>query len=486
MNRPLRRVAVGILVLFGALLVNANYLQAYQASSLRNDPHNARVLIQQYERERGSIIVGGEQVARSVPTNDALKYLRQYPQGALYSELTGYYSVVSGATMLERTENDVLSGSSLDVVGSQLSKYLTGGAVVGGSVLLTLDPAAQKAATDGLKGVTGAVVAIEPASGRILAMASSPGFDPNPLASHDPKKARAAYNTYSSDPGDPLLNRAIRQRYPPGSVFKLVTLAAALSSGKYDLNTRVPSPTVLDLPLSTNTLKNFGGESCGDGKTTTLFDALRISCNTAFAQLGLDLGAAALRQQAEKFGIDSELAIPLKTAKSTFPANPDQPQTALSAIGQFDVALTPLQVAMISAGIANNGTVMKPYLVDEVQSPDLTTLSQTEPQTLSQAVSPTVAAKLKQAMEAVVASGTGGAAQIPGVTVAGKTGTAQNGGPNPHAWFTAFAPSQDPRVAVAVIVENGGNLGSEATGGQVAAPIAKAVIQAVLNGGGTK
>lgn len=483
MNRPLRRVAVGILVLFGALLINVNYLQAYRASTLRDNPHNARVLIKQYEQERGSIIVGGVQVAKSVATTDSLKYQRVYPRADLYSHVTGFYSVVYGATGIERSANDVLSGSSLDVVGSQLTKYLTGGSVVGGSVLLTLNPAAQQAAVDGLKGVTGAVVAIEPATGRILAMASTPTYDPNPLASHDTKVVRQTYESLTKDPTHPLLNRAISQRYPPGSTFKLVDLAAALSTGKYDLNTEVPAPTVLPLPLSSNTLKNFGGESCGNGRTTTLYDALRISCNTAFAQLGLDLGADTLRKQAEKFGIGADLSIPLTVARSVFPANPDAPQTALSAIGQYDVALTPLQVAMISAGIADNGTVMKPYLVQEVQSPDLTTLSQTQPQQLSQAVTPEVAAKLKQAMVGVVENGTGTAARIDGVTVAGKTGTAQNGSDTPHAWFTAFAPAQDPRVAVAVIVEHGGTLGSEATGGKIAAPIAKAVIQAVLQGG---
>lgn len=484
MNRPLRRVAVGVLVLFAALMVNANYLQAYRADSLRNDPNNARVLIQQYQHERGSIIVGGDEVARSVATDDALKYLRRYPQDSLYAHVTGYYSVVSGATGIERAENDVLSGSSLQVVGSQLTRYLTGGSVVGASVLLTLDPAAQKAAQDGLAGMTGAVVAIEPATGRILAMASSPGFDPNRLATHDASQARAAYQELLADDGQPLLNRAIRQKYPPGSVFKLVTMAAALSSGDYELDTRVASPTELDLPLTSNTLKNFAGESCGDGQTTTLFDALRISCNTAFGQLGLDLGADALRAQADKFGLDADLTIPLDVSRSTFPADPDLPQTALSAIGQFDVALTPLQVAMIAAGIANNGVVMKPYLVQEVLSPDLTTLSQAEPTELSTAVSPEVAAKLKLAMVGVVESGTGTAARIPGISVAGKTGTAQHGaGQPPHAWFAGLAPAEDPRVAVAVIVEDGGSAGSEATGGRVAAPIAKAVMAAVLSGG---
>lgn len=481
MNAPLRRVAVAVMVMFGLLLLNVNYLQAIRADDLRNNANNARVLIGQYERERGPIVVGGEQIARSVATDDALKYLRQYPGGADYAHVSGFYSLVYGGSAVEKAENDILAGNNLGVVTSQLTTFLTGGEVQGGSVVLTLDPAAQAAAVQGLNGKRGAVVAIEPATGRILAMASSPSYDPALLSSHDPAAIRAEYNRLVADPAEPLLNRAVARRYPPGSIFKVVTLAAALSSGNYTLATSVPAPDELTLPLTTTTLRNFGGESCGDGVSTTLLEALRISCNTAFAQLGITLGADKLREQATAFGVGSALSVPFDVARSVFPNSPNAPQTAQSAIGQFDVALTPLQAAMIAAGIANNGEVMKPYLVQEVQGPDLQTLRRTTPEVLTRATTAEVAAQVRTAMEAVVASGSGTRAQIDGVRVAGKTGTAQNApGKAPHAWFISFAPAQDPRVAVAVIVENGGTAGNEATGGAVAAPIARAVMQAVL------
>ena len=279
-----------------------------------------------------------------------------------------------------------------------------------------------------------------------------------------------------------MINRAISgDTYPPGSTFKLVTAAAALEAGLTP-QTQLPAPDELDLPLTSNVLRNFGGSSCSSTGTTTLADALRISCNTAFGQLGMDLGADALREQAVAFGFDTALNIPMDVSKSRFPADPDEPQTALSAIGQQDVRVTPLQMAMVSAAIANGGVQMKPYLVKAVRSQDLTVVSETDPEELGTPVSPATAAALRDMMVAVVADGSGTSAQVSGVQVAGKTGTAQTTEEAaPHAWFTAFAPADAPRVAVAVIVENGGAMGSEATGGRVAAPVAKAVIEAVLN-----
>jgi peptidoglycan glycosyltransferase len=315
-------------------------------------------------------------------------------------------------------------------------------------------------------------------------MYSSPSFDPNALASHDAKKATAAYTSLANDPNSPLLNRAAQQTYPPGSLFKVVTSAAALSSGKYNPQTVIPAPHQLKLPDSTSVLNNFGGETCGNGTTDTLIDAFTISCNTAFAQLGLNLGADALRKQAQAFGIGStvpDLGIPQAT--SVFPSSLDRPQTALSSIGQFDVRITPLQAAEIIAAVANHGTLMRPYLIDQLRAPDLSVLARTSPHQMSQAMTPDVAAELTLMMESVVSHGTGTAAQIPGTTVAGKTGTAQHAtGQPPHAWFGAFAPVENPKVAVAVVVEDGGNAGNEATGGTVAAPIAKAVMQAILGG----
>jgi peptidoglycan glycosyltransferase len=312
-------------------------------------------------------------------------------------------------------------------------------------------------------------------------MATSPSYDPTVLSSHQPSKIRDAYGRLVDDPLDPLANRAVERTYPPGSTFKLITTAAALAAG-YTPDRRIPSPTVLDLPGTTADLGNFGGERCGNGRTTPLADALRISCNTAYGGLGLVLGDAKLRAQAEAFGFGSSgLRLPQRVATSVFPDDLTRAQVAQSAIGQFDVRVTPLEMAMVAAGIANGGEVMRPYLVKQVLAPDLSALSLASPSVLSRAVSSQVAQLLTSMMELVVTSGTGTRARIPGVRVAGKTGTAQHQlGEPPHAWFVGFAPANDPQVAVAVLVEDGGNLGSDATGGKVAAPIAKAVMQAVL------
>jgi peptidoglycan glycosyltransferase len=484
-NRPLRRVALACLVLFGLLLGQANWVQVVKAKQYRNDPRNQRVLLRTYDRERGAIVVGSGSsritIARSVATNDVLKYLRTYPTDGEYAPVTGFASLVYGFTGIERLDNDVLSGEDARLLVRRLSDYVTGRKVAGGSVVLTLNPRAQRAAYDGLAGKVGAVVALDPRTGAVLAMASRPSYNPTRLSSHDPKAIRDAYNALLDDPADPLVNRAVERTYPPGSTFKLITTAAALADG-YTPDRRIPSPTVLDLPGTTATLGNFGGESCGDGRTTTLQDALRISCNTAYGALGMTLGADRLRAQAEAFGLGATgLRVPQPVATSVFPDQLTKAQVAQSAIGQYDVRVTPLQMAMVAAGIANGGEVMRPYLVQQVQAPDLSTLELTVPSVFRRALSSNVAQQLTAMMERVVTSGTGTRARIPGVRVAGKTGTAQHQvGEPPHAWFVGFAPADDPKVAVAVLIEDGGNLGSEATGGRIAAPLAKAVMQAVL------
>ncbi len=481
MNRPLRRVAVAVMVLFGLLLANANYVQVVQAHSLKNNPHNGRVLLNAYERKRGPILAGRAELAWSVPTGDRLKYLRRYAAPGRFAHVTGFFSLVYGATAIEREENSLLSGDDDRLFVRRIGDLFTGRAPEGGAVVLTLNPAMQAAADQALGAHRGAVVALNPRTGAILAMVSHPSYDPNTLTSHDPAAIRAAYQRLSGDPAAPLLDRAIAQTYPPGSLFKVVTVSAGLASGRYRPESQVPAPNRLTLPQTTRTLGNFGGETCGNGQTDTLVHAFQISCNTTFAAMGLALGADALRRQAEGFGFDAPLAVPMPVAQSRFPANPDRPQTAFSAIGQFDVRLTPLQAALLAAGIANGGSVMRPYLVQSLQAPDLATLGQAKPEELRRATSRTVADEVTTLMEAVVRSGTGTRAQIAGVPVAGKTGTAQNApGKAPHAWFIGFAPANDPQVAVAVLVENGGSAGSEATGGRVAAPIARAVMMAGL------
>ncbi len=487
MNRPLRRVALACIVMFGLLLTQANWVQVVKGKEYRNDPRNQRVLLRIYERQRGAILVGNGSsraaVAESVATKDALKYLRTYPAAGLYAPVTGFASLVYGYTGVERLQQEVLSGEDERLLVRRLSDYITGRTVQGGSVVLTINPKAQQAAYQAMRGKHGAVVALDPRTGAVLAMVSTPSYDPSVLTTHDRTKITGAYQRLLKDPADPLVNRAVERTYPPGSTFKLVTAAAALDAG-YGPTSRLSSPTVLDLPGTTADLGNFGGEHCGNGRTTTLADALRISCNTAFASLGMTLGQDRVRQQAEAFGFGTGgLRVPQPVASSVFPDDLTKAQTAQSSIGQYDVRVTPLQMAMVAAGIANDGVVMKPYLVQRVQAPDLSTLAVAKPEVLHQAVSPQVAAQLTRMMELVVSSGTGTSARIAGTAVAGKTGTAQHGqGAAPHAWFVGFAPANDPQVAVAVLVEDGGTLGSEATGGRVAAPIAKRVMQAVLGG----
>lgn len=474
MNAPLRRVAIAFLVLFGLLLVNVTYIQGVQADSLRDKPTNARVLVQQYQHDRGEIVVSGKPIATSKPTDDRLKYLRTYADGPLYAPATGYYSLF-GATGIERESDDVLAGTDDRFFVRRLMDLVTGKQPRGGTVVLTLDEQAQRTAYEDLAGKHGAVVALDPRTGAILALASRPSYDPNKLASHDAGKVRDAYDALSHDEDQPLLDRAIGQTYPPGSTFKIVTAAAALSTGKYDPSTTIPAPNALPLPQSTHSLHNFEGETCGNGETTTLADAVRMSCNTGFAKLGMTIGADTLQSQAEKLGLNDRFQIPMTSAESVFPKDIDEAQTALSAIGQYNVRVTPLQGAMVASAVANDGVMMKPHLVKEIKGPNLSTIEKTKPEEYGEAFTPEVASQLTDMMKLVVADGTGTAAQIPGVEVAGKTGTADHGAEEPHAWFISFAPADDPQIAIAVLVEDGGQ------GGIAAAPIAKDVMEAVLN-----
>jgi len=486
-NRPLRKVALACLLLFGLLLVNVNYVQVVKAGQYRDDPRNSRVLLRTYERARGPIAVvqpggGRSAIAQSTRTDGPLTYLRTYPGGPAYAHVTGYYSFVFGATGIERAENEVLSGEDNRLAFTRLSDVITGREVEGGSIVLTLDPEAQKAAYDALtsRGLKGSVVAIDPRTGAVLAMASTPSFDPSRLSSFDGTDIRAYSKQLNGASDDPLLNRAIARTYPPGSTFKVITAAAALSSGKTP-ETKIPSPRQLDLPETSRNLTNFGDSAC-TGETSTLADAMRISCNTAFGALGLSLGQDALRKQAEKFGFnDDSITIPNRVAESVFPTDLNPPSLAFSAIGQFEVRATPLQMAMVAGGVANGGEVMKPYLVQEVQAPDLSLLARTDPEVYRRAVESDVAAELNRMMQLVVSDGSGRAAAIDGIAVAGKTGTAQGAaGAAPDVWFIGFAPADDPQVAVAVVVEDGGAEGAGGTGGKVSAPIAREVMRAVL------
>jgi peptidoglycan glycosyltransferase len=479
-NAALRKVSLGAFLLLLALLVNINVLQAVQSRSLREKPDNTRAIIASYNVKRGYIVVGNTVVASSQATDDQLRYLRTYPGGPMYAAVTGYASQFTRSG-IEAAENSILSGQDDRLFVHRISDLVRGKEQNGGIVRLTIDPKVQQAAWDAMQGKTGAAVAIDPSTGAILAMVSTPSYDPSVLAVHDNAKAQAAMDKLLADPGDPLLNRAIAQTYPPGSTFKVVTAAAALAGGLTPAST-IDAPHRLPLPQTTIELHNFNDEICAPSGKMTLLAAFQISCNTAFANLGLQVGQDALRKQADAFGFDmTDLSVPMPLSTSVFPPTLNQPQTAQSAIGQFDVRITPLEAAMMAAAVANHGTLMKPYLVSSLESQNLQPVETAQPQQLGTGpvMSSQVADELTQMMEAVVQKGTGTAAQIPGLTVAGKTGTAQNApGRAPHAWFIAFVPGATPHIAVAVIVESGDTGGNDVTGGRVAAPIAKAMIEA--------
>ncbi len=485
MNRPIRVLAVFCGVLFLALLLNVNYVQFVASGDLSARDGNRRVIDEEFSRERGPILVQGEPVARSVPSNDDFDYQRVYQQTELYAHLTGYYSYLYGASDIEGSANPLLSGSDprlfvnrvVDLVGSQQPS--------GGSVQLSIDPAAQEAALQGLEALPGdprgAVVALEPDSGAVLAMVSQPTYDPNRIADHDFERARDAYRGLNRAETQPLLDRTRENAWAPGSTFKLVTAAAALESGEYSPDTPVPAGPTLTLPQTEDVLTN-DVESCGSGEIT-LTMALAFSCNVSFGDVGLQLGNDAIREQAEAFGFgDDSYLEDLRLVESSYPEDADGPFIAFSAIGQFDVVATPLQMAMVVAGIANEGTVMKPYVVDQVRSPDLEPLESAEPEELRQAVSSGVATQLTEMMVTVVDQGTADEAAIEGIPVAAKTGTAERDEDlPPYAWFVSFAPADDPEVAVAVFIENAAVPRAEISGGGLAGPIAKSVMEAVID-----
>ena len=487
MNHPLRRVALVLFVLFGALFVNLNYLQVLRAEDLAADNRNTRGLIREYEFQRGSMLVGrGDaqtEIARSVETEGRYKYERSYPDAELYAHITGFYSVVYGRDMLEETANELLVGDAPEALGRNISQFVSGQEQQGDDVMLTINPRVQKAARDALGDREGAVVALDPQTGSILALYANPTYDPNRLSTFDRESATQYWKASESD----RRNRALRETYPPGSTFKVVTAAAALSDGLKPDDT-FEDPATYTPPQTTRGIPNFGGGLCNGGQRITFERALEVSCNTVFARLGNQLGPEKLVAQAERFGFNTEWESDLPHATSTIPAELDPPAAAQSAIGQRDVRVTPLQMAMVTGAVANEGVLMTPRIIERVQQFDGRVVREFEPEPLSagdasdgQAISPAVADDLQAMMRGVVADGSGRAAGISGVEVAGKTGTAQVGaGRNPTVWFVGFAPLNDPKVAVAVVVPDGGEVGAEATGGVVAAPIARDVMEAAL------
>ena len=487
MNTPVRRIAIAVMAMILLLMANLTYVQVVKAGDYRDDPRNRRVLIAEYARQRGQIQADGQVLASSVKTDDALQYQRQYPDGPLYAPLTGYYSVNYGASGLERSQDEVLNGSDDRLFVRRLSDMITGRDPSGGNVVLTVDPDVQRAAYDQLtsKGYTGSVVALRPQTGEILGMVSTPSYDPSPLASHNNDEQKNAWSELNAAEPPVLTNRAISETYPPGSTFKLVDVAAALSSGQYTPDSQLTAAREITLQGTRTTLQNFNGNTCGGAATASLREALQRSCNTAFAELAANLGENALRDQAAKFGIGMEgQTIPMTVQPSRLGDIEDTAALQQSSIGQRDVALTPLQNAMIVAGIANGGRVMAPYLVKEIQDQELNTVYTTEPDQISTAVDSSVARTLTELMVNNENSYSNDG-KISGVDIAAKTGTAEHGADPkttpPHVWYVAFAPANDPQVAVAVLVVSGGDRSNlEATGGRVAAPIGRAVIRAAL------
>ncbi|MFC9559717.1 peptidoglycan D,D-transpeptidase FtsI family protein [Agromyces sp. NPDC056965] len=483
MNRELKRVSIVAFLMFLTLLVSSTIIQYVQADALAADPRNSRTLYESYSIERGPILVGGEPIAYSQPSDDDYKFQRVYANGPLYAPITGYLPVNGEATGLERSLNDYLSGQSSSQFFDSLNRLISGQDPMGASVEVAIDPVAQQAAWDALGDYTGAVIVTEPSTGRILAMVTKPTFDPNTLAVHNSAEVTATYDGLLADPADPLFNRATGgDMNPPGSVFKLVTVAAALESGKYTPESQLPNPSSFTLPGTDSVVRNTEGGNCGGGETVSIATALRLSCNIPFAELGIELGDAAIREQAEKFGFNDEFLIPTITEASVYPRALDDAQTALTAFGQYEVRATPMQMAMVSAAIANGGIVMNPNLVDQITAPDFTPLQEFEAKEFGRAISEETANTMVGMMVNGVENGAASNARIDGVSVAGKTGTAENGESDPYTlWFTGFAPADNPQYAITVLVEDGGGLGQEGYGNLIAAPIAKQVLEAVLN-----
>jgi penicillin-binding protein A len=488
-NRALKRISIAVLVMFLALMININYLQGFETASLATRPDNIRGLEGQYQYQRGDIVTSdGVTIATTTPSNDYEKYLRVYNQPQVYAPVTGYSTSYS-STGVEGAENGLLSGNDASLSFRNFIDLITNKPRKGATVTVTINSKAQLAAYQGLEKIlqgtsnTGGVVAINPKTGAILAMASWPSYDTNLLAVHDGTTFNKNDAALLAQSPSPLINYATNATFPPGSTFKIVTTSAWFTQSATNTpQTLLASPQPLELP-NHNFLNNDNNEQCGDGSGhTQAIVAFALSCNTPFAQLGINLGGQALKAQADQFGYNQDLVIPgLTTATSIFTAETDGSLTAFDAIGQHDTTTTALQEAMLSAAVANNGTLMKPYLIQQVTASDLSIVSQATPSVLSTPITPAVAAYETQMMIQVVKSGTATTpvndANAQGLDIAGKTGTAQNeanGSNKSDAVFTAFAPASNPTIAVGVIVQGGGY------GAAAAAPIAIQVIKAFL------
>ncbi|MFI7384159.1 penicillin-binding transpeptidase domain-containing protein [Streptomyces sp. NPDC049813] len=485
MTTYIRRASAFCLLLLVALLVNAARVQVFQAQSLDDNPANRRTMIERYDQRRGDILVHGRTITGSRDTGESLRYERTYKNGPLYAPVTGYASQTYGTTFVESAEDDILSGTDPLLATIPFWNEITRSQEPGGEVETTVDAAAQQAAYAGLGRRKGAVAAVEPSSGKILALVSTPSYDPGDIAGTG-AATTGAWSRLTGDPDQPMLNRALRETYPPGSTFKVVTAAAALENEVVDgPSAKTDTPSPYTLPGTTTQLTNeSSSDACEDA---SLEYALRVSCNTVFANLGVQVGLAGMVRTAEKFGFnDGGVKIPMTAATSTFDTDMNASQLALSSIGQYDTAATPLQMAMVAAAVANGGTLMAPHLVERTAAADGSTVATTDSRTYKQVMSSYTASRLQRMMVDVVEEGTGTNARISGATVGGKTGTAQNGVRNegvPYAWFLSYAQDRTasaPQVAVAVVVEDAAADRADISGGGSAAPIARSVMEAVL------
>lgn len=483
MNTPIRRLSVFAMFLFGALMLQLTWIQGFQAEAIREDPLNRRLFTERLSEARGPIQVAGENVASSENTAEEGKpprFQREYTGGDLYTPIVGSFRTY-GASGIEYAENSLLDGSDDRLAVRNFRDVITGREPEGAQVQLTLLPEVQQAAYDGfqaLGGKNGAAVAIDPSTGAILGAVSYPSYDANEVSSiTDTEAAVANYTELENDPNKPLLNRALNERYAPGSTFKVVTAAAAIEYLDAGPDSTMDAPDVLtlghDLPNATP------GGTCNGGSPDTLAHSVKISCNTSFANWAIEVGGTNLSEQATAFGFNREeedLTVPLSVVPSNAPVEEDRNILGRAGIGQSNVETTPLQMAMVAAGVANGGEVMRPYAVDTVRDSDLSVVTQTSPETYSRAVSASTAQTLTEMMVGVTQpDGSGPNAAIPGVEVAGKTGTAETGTDLTHNWFIGFAPADDPQIAVAVVIEFGGG-----SGGTLAAPIARQMMEAVV------
>lgn len=478
MDRAIRRMWMSAACVFVLLMGTLSYIQFFDSKTLMNNQWNSRALYDNYGSARGSIVVDGTEIASSVKSDDEYNYQRVYNHPLKYAALTGYFSTIYGATGLEAAMDKELAGTSDSQFYDRVAQLFSGSSAQGASVELTINSKLQDIAYNALQGRKGAVVALNPKTGEILAMASSPSYDPNLLSSHTSSSVLANYQALTSDEDSPLFNRAIAgNTYSPGSTFKIIDAVAALESGKYNASSVIANPAQLPLPGTNISLPSYTGGQCSTRTQATIEWALAQSCNTPFAQIAMDLGQERIAKTAENFGYGQDLKIPLTVSKSSFPSNLTQSQLAQSAIGQYDVKTTPLQVAMTSAAIANGGVQMKPNLIRSVKTSNLSTLQEFSPEKLRTSTSPEIANQVKQWMVNAVDNGIARNAGVSGVKVAGKTGTAETTAGLNNSWFTGFAPADDPQIAIAVVYEDI----DVATGAQLATSTSKQLFEAVLN-----